>query len=82
MFKTTKNRPAERRAGEMAGENHPHLEYPQLRQVTQPPSCSSLEPHSGQNLASLAWAGLMSGLGTPAGWGTGMTGAAGEAAMG
>ena len=30
-----------------------------MRQVTQPPSCSSLAPHSGQYLASFAWAGVI-----------------------
>ena len=30
-----------------------------MRQVTHPPSCSNLLPHSGQNLASFASAGEM-----------------------
>ena len=37
-----------------------HLLYPQERQDTQPPSCSSGWPHSGQNLAVFSAAGGMS----------------------
>ncbi len=41
--------------GGKAVRHQPHLEKPQLRQVTQPPSCSRALPHSGQ--VRRAWVG-------------------------
>ena len=32
----------------------PHLLYPHARQITQPPSCSNLEPHSGHGVPARA----------------------------